>query len=148
MDAGAVALQVTTVVLLSSPLCSPPAVAVEPEKQPVYANIDANGLCGSEINPCEVPAGQRLIIDHVSGYTLLPASTNTTSAIQLVVNDPKLGIHGSGFHSFVATKTYASGSLDTFTFSTPLRMMLYPGASFYFHPGGAYAVSGYLVKQL
>ena len=40
------------------------AQAVEPEKQPIYANIANGSLCGtSSANQCSVPAGQRLIIE-------------------------------------------------------------------------------------
>src|SRR5215813_5454995 len=39
------------------------ANAVEPEKQPIFANIVNGLLCGtSSTNQCKVPAGQRLII--------------------------------------------------------------------------------------
>jgi hypothetical protein len=35
---------------------------------------------------------------------------------------------------------------DVFAFSAPLKMMLHPGASFYFFSVAGLAVSGYLVK--
>jgi hypothetical protein len=35
----------------------------------------------------------------------------------------------------------------TYTFSTPFRMMLNSGATFYFSPSNSVAVSGYLVKE-
>jgi hypothetical protein len=47
---------------------------------------------------------------------------------------------------FVAAKT-PSGISDTYTFSTPFRMMLNSGATFYFSPSNSVAVSGYLVKE-
>jgi hypothetical protein len=46
----------------------------------------------------------------------------------------------------VAAKT-PSGISDTYTFSTPFRMMLNSGATFYFSPSNSVAVSGYLVKE-
>lgn len=147
--ARAVALQLTTAALLSSSLFSVSAAAVEPEKQPVYSNTIGGLMCGTDVsNECQVPAGQRLIIDHVSGYAFLPTSTDTTIAVQIVITDPQLGLKGAGFHTFVATKTHTSGGTDVFSFSTPLRIMLHPGATFYFQPAVSVAVSGYLVKQL
>ena len=45
------------------------AEAVEPEKQPIYSNTIGGLLCGSaSTSQCKVPAGQRLIIEHVSGF--------------------------------------------------------------------------------
>ena len=147
MNARVVALLLPMAALLSSSLLSSTAAAVEPEKQPIYSNINSNGLCGSAGNHCQVPSGQRLIIDHVSGFFLAPASADATIAVQLLITDPRLGLTGNAFHTFVATKTDTTGSVDTFAFSTPFRMMLHPGATFFFSPEGAVAVSGYLAKQ-
>jgi len=83
MNARAVALQLTTAALLSLSLLPSTAAAFEPEKQPIYVNIISTGLCGTDPfgpfppSPCPVPAGQRLIIEHVSGYAFLPTSTET-----------------------------------------------------------------------
>ena len=57
------------------------ARAVEPEKQPIYANIVNGLLCGtSTTNQCKVPAGQRLIIEYVSGFVFAaPSSSQATS---------------------------------------------------------------------
>jgi hypothetical protein len=63
----------------------------------------------------------------------------------MVVTDPALGLNGARFHTFIATKT-DSGISDTFVFNTPFRMMLNPGATFYFSPTDSVSVSGYLVK--
>jgi hypothetical protein len=128
MNARAVALQLTTAA------------------QPIYSNIDSNGLCGTANNPCEVPVGQRLIIEHVSGFVFVTTSADTTG-VSLVITDPQLGLNGSGFHAFVATKTFTSDQTATFSFSTPFRMMLHPGATFYFLPANAVAVSRYLVRE-
>jgi hypothetical protein len=153
MNARAVVLQLTTAALLLSSLLSSTAAAVEPEKQPIYSNTPGGILCGTDPfgpalpNPCTVPAGRRLIIEHVSGYTFLPTSTNTTVAVSLVITAPQLGLNDAAFHTFVATKTTTSGGTDVFSFSMPLRMMLHPGATFYFSPADSVAVSGYLVKQ-
>ena len=154
MHARAVALQLTLAVLLSSSLLSSTAAAVEPENQPIYSNTTGGLLCGTDSvhpdfppNPCTVPAKQRLIIEYVSGYTFLPTSVDTTAAVSLVITDPQLGLNDAAFHTFVATKTNTSGGTDVFSFSTPLRMMLHPGATFYFSPADSVAVSGYLVKQ-
>ena len=155
MNARAVALQLTTAALLASSLLPSTASAFEPEKQPIYVNIISTGLCGTDPfgpfppAPCPVPAGQRLIIEHVSGYAFLPTSTDTTVAVSIAIKDPQLGLGGVGelaFHTFVATKTNTSGGTDVFSFSTPFRMMLNPGATFYFSPADNVAVSGYLVK--
>lgn len=149
--ARAVALQLITGALLSSSLLSSSAAAIEPEKQPIYSNTLGGLLCGTHFppsppSPCTVPAGQRLIIEHVSGYDFVPTSASTTVAVSLVVTDPALGLNEAAFHTFVATKTNTSGGTDVFAFSTPFRMMLNPGATFYFSAENA-GVSGYLVKD-
>jgi hypothetical protein len=149
MNARAVAL--ITPILLSLLLLASTAAALDPEKRPIYSNTPGNLLCGTHSppfspSPCTVPAGQRLIIEHVSGYVFLPPSTDTATALQIVVTDPGLGLNGAAFHNFVATKT-SGGVSDTFSFSTPFRMMLNSGATFYFSPSANVAVSGYLVKE-
>jgi hypothetical protein len=140
--------------VLSMSLLSSPAAALDPEKQPIYVNIDLGGpipaACGTTV-PCTVPAGQRLIIEYVSGFKLIRNTDQTATEVDLLVNDPKLGLNGgNSFHSFVATRgssTPGPNGTDTaFTFSTPFRMMLNPGATFQF-TAGSVAVSGYLVKQ-
>ena len=153
MSARAIALRWITAALLLSSLLSSTAAAVEPEKQPIYSNTPGGLLCGTDPfgpplpNPCTVPAGRRLIIEHASGYIFLPTSTDTTVAASLVITDPQLGLNDAAFHTFVATKTATSGGTDVFSFSTPFRMMLHPGATFHFSPADSVAVSGYLVKQ-
>jgi hypothetical protein len=158
MNVKTVALHFAMAALLSSSLLSFPAEAIEPEKQPIYSNTPGGLLCGTQsqrlpqppqpASPCTVPAGQRLIIEHVSGYSFQDAvSGSTTMAISLVVTDTALGLNGGAFHTFVATKTNTSGGTDVFSFSTPFKMMLHPGATFYFSPTDADAVSGYLVKE-
>jgi hypothetical protein len=157
MNAKALVRPLMATAFLSVFLLSSPAGAVEPEKQPLYSNIPNGVMCGTQSGqffppppptPCTVPAGRRLIIDHVSGYVFRPTSTNTTVAVSLVVTDAGLGLAGAAFHTFVATKTNTSNALtDVFTFSIPFRMMLHPGATFYFSPAESVAVSGYLVKQ-
>jgi hypothetical protein len=150
----AAALQIITAGLVSSSLLSSIAHAIDPEKQPIYSNTPGAVLCGTDPqvppfppNPCTVPAKQRLIIEHVSGYVFLPASANTTTGVSIVITDPALGLNGAAFHNFVATKTSTSGGTDVFSFSIPFKMMLHPGASFYFSPSDNVAVSGYLVKD-
>jgi hypothetical protein len=155
-NARAVARQVIAAALLAAALLPSPAAAVEPEKQPIYVNIMNNCLCGIDDFgafppvPCQVPAGFRLIIEHVSGYAFLPASAATTVNEAIAMKDPKLGFGGTGelgFHSFVATKTSTSGGTDVFTFSSPFKMMLHGGATYYLSPASNAAVSGYLVKE-
>lgn len=153
----AVAWPLLTAALLSWTLLPSPAAAVQPEKQPIYVNIMNGSLCGIDPVspaeppiPCQVPAGYRLIFDHVSGYAFLPASAAPTTAVSIAIKDPKLGLGGVGelaFHTFVAAKTSTSGGTDVFVFDTPLRMMLHAGATFYFSPANNAAVSGYLVKE-
>ena len=75
----------------------------------------------------------------------------TATEVSLLVNDPQLGLNGgNAFHKFVAVRgssTSGPNGVDTaFTFSTPFRMMLNPGATFQFNVNSV-AVSGYLVKQ-
>jgi hypothetical protein len=149
MKVRAVAL-ISTLLFVSLVLSST-AAALDPEKQPIYSNTPNNSLCGTHdgvFSPslCTVPAGQRLIIEHVSGYVFLPPSPNSITGVQIVVTDPGLGLNGAAFHSFVATKT-SGGISDTYTFSTPFKMMLNSGATFYFSPSNNVAVSGYLVKE-
>ena len=155
-NARAVARQLVAAALVSAALWPSPAAAVEPEKQPIYVNIMNGSLCGTDDFggfppvPCPVPAGFRLIIEHVSGYAFLPTSAATTVGVAIAIKDPKLGLGGVGelaFHSFVATKTSTSGGTDVFTFSSPFKMMLHAGATFYLSPANNAAVSGYLVKE-
>ena len=153
MSAKAVALKLILAALLSSSLLLSTAEAIDPEKQPTYSNIENNSLCGTDPmgpfppSPCTVPAGNRLITDHVSGYVFVDTSARTTVIVQIVIKDPGLGLSDAAFHSFVATKTETGPITDTFAFSIPFRMMLHPGATFYFSPTDNVAVSGYLVKE-
>jgi hypothetical protein len=152
MNVRAIALPSIIGAIVSSFLLSSPAAALDPERQPIYSNTPGGLLCGIHSpplppNPCTVPARQRLIIDHVSGYVVLPTSTNATAAVSLVVTDTGLGLTEAAFHTFVATKTATSGGTDVFTFSLPFRMMLDPGAAFYFSPSANVGVSGYLVRD-
>jgi hypothetical protein len=156
MKTRAVALQLITAGLLSSSLLLSTAHAIEPEKQRIYSNIQSTGLCGTDSqypsdfppSPCTVPAGQRLIIEHVSGFVFLPTNpANTTTGVSIVITDPGLGLSSAAFHSFVATKTFPGPVSDTYSFSIPFKMMLNPGATFFFSPSDSVAVSGYLVRQ-
>jgi hypothetical protein len=121
------------------------AAAVEPEKQPIYANIMNGLLCGST-NQCKVPAGQRLIIEYVSGFIFAPPSSNQTRSVTMAVTDPGLGLNGAGFHIFPATKVNTTPTTDVFAFSTPLKMILHPNATFFFSGVAGISVSGYLVN--
>jgi len=123
------------------------AEAVEPEKQPIYANIVNGSLCGtSSANQCKVPAGQRLIIEYVSGFVFAPVSSSQTTSVAMTVNDPGLGLTGAGFHVFPAIKVNTAPPTDVFAFSAPLKMMLHPNATFWFSNVAGISVSGYLVK--
>src|SRR5581483_4507298 len=65
------------------------ARAVEPKKQPIFANIGNGLLCGTAAaNPCKVPAGHRLIIEYVSGFVFAPASAKQTAEVTMAVTDP------------------------------------------------------------
>jgi hypothetical protein len=64
----------------------------------------------------------------------------------MAVTDPALGLDGDGFHIFPAIKVNTTSQRDVFAFSAPLKMILHPGASFYFSPVDGVSVSGYLVK--
>jgi hypothetical protein len=134
------------VVMVMSVAFASTAGAIEPEKQPIYVNIEeAIGLCGT-INgsPCTVPAGQRLVITFVSGYTFEPLSSKQNRAVSMVITDQQLGLNGNSFHIFPAIKVNSSGGTDVYAFMTPLNMMLNPGTTFFFE-SVAVAVSGYLV---
>ena len=78
MNATAVALRLAMAALLSQSLLWSTAEAIDSEKQPTYSNIQNNSLCGTDpmgafpASPCTVPAGMRLIIEHVSGYVFVP----------------------------------------------------------------------------
>jgi hypothetical protein len=154
MKAGAIVMRLAAATLLCSPVLSSTAAAVEPEKQPIYSNTPGGLMCGirsmiplpTDPIRCTVPAGQRLIIEYVSGYAFRFASTDTTFDVALVVSAPSLGLNDGAFHNFVATKTETSGGTDVFTFSTPFRLMLPAKSTFYF-TADSVAVSGYLVKQ-
>ena len=155
MNVRTIALQLIMAGLLSSSLLSSTAAAVEPEKQPIYANIEGTAplfsLCGTLNGVCTVPPGQRLVIEYVSGYVFIRNTTQTATAVSLLVNDPQLGLKGgNAFHTFVATRgsttSGPNGDDTTFAFSTPFKMMLHSGATFQFS-ANAVAVSGYLVKE-
>ena len=154
MKTGAIVTRLTAATLLGFSLLSSTAMAIESEKQPIYSNTPGGLLCGvqSQIplptDPirCTVPAGQRLIIEYVSGFAFRFASADTTLAVSLVVSAPSLGLNDGAFHTFVATKTGTSGGTDVFSFATPMKMMLPAGSTFYFTSDSA-AVSGYLVRQ-
>jgi len=123
------------------------AAAVEPEKQPIYANIVNGLLCGtSTTNQCKVPAGQRLIIEYASGFVFAAPSSSQTTSVTMAVTDPGLGLNGAGFHVFPATKVNTTPNTDVFAFSAPLRMMLHSNATFFFSGVAGISVSGYLVK--
>jgi hypothetical protein len=124
-----------------------PAGAVEPEKEPIYANIVNGSLCGtSSANQCRVPIGQRLIIEYVSGYIFAPASSSQTKVVTMAVTDQGVGLNGAGFHVFPALKVNTTSTTDVFAFSAPLKMMLHPNATFYFSGVAGFSVSGYLVN--
>jgi hypothetical protein len=156
MHTKAIALQSMIAALLSASLLLSPAAAIEPEKQPIYVNIEGTApfasLCGTNAGVCHVPSGQRLIIEYVSGFTIIRNTTQTATEVSLLVNDPQLGLNGgNAFHTFVATRgsttSGPNGDDTAFVFSTPFRMMLNPGATFQFSPSSGVSVSGYLVKS-
>jgi len=123
------------------------AQAVEPEKQPIFANIVNGLLCGtSSANQCKVPAGQRLIIEYVSGFMFAAPSSSQTMSVTMAVTDQGLGLNGAGFHVFPATKVNTTSTTDVFAFSFPMKMMLHPNATFFFSGVSGISVSGYLVK--
>jgi hypothetical protein len=112
-----------------------------------YSNIENGSLKGtSSTNQATVPKGRRLIIEYVSGFIFQPPSSAVNSSTTMAVTDPALGLNGAGFHVFPAIKVNSTPQNDVFAFSAPLKLMLSPGASFYFSPIAGLAVSGYLVK--
>jgi hypothetical protein len=150
-----IALLLSATAFFSVTFPSANAAAIEPEKQPIYVNIQGtapfSSLCGTNAGFCTVPPGQRLIIEYVSGFTIIRNTAQTATEVTLSVGDSQLGLNlGNAFHTFVAIRgstTHGPNGDDTaFTFSTPFRMMLNPGATFQFSAGGV-AVSGYLVKS-
>ena len=113
----------------------------------IYSNIENGLLKGtSSANQATVPQGHRLIIEYVSGYIFQPPSSALNSGTTMAVTDPALGLNGAGFHIFPAIKVNSTPQEDVFAFSAPLKMMLHPGASFYFSSVAGVSVSGYLVK--
>lgn len=128
-------------------LLSPGARGVEPEKQPIYINVVGGLLCGTTITTqCKVPAGRRLIIEYVSGFVFQPLSPRQTVSVAMAVTAPQLGINGASFHHFVATRTKTTSQRDVFVFSTPMKMMLGPQATFFFANAAGLGISGYLVN--
>ena len=113
----------------------------------IYSNIENGLLKGtSSANQATVPQGHRLIIEYVSGYIFQSPSSALNSVSTMAVTDPALGLNGAGFHVFPAIKVNSTPQEDVFAFSAPLKMMLHPGASFYFSSVAGVSVSGYLVK--
>ena len=112
-----------------------------------YSNIENGLLKGtSSTNQATVPKGRLLIIEYVSGFIFRPPSSALNSETTMAVTDPTLGLNGAGFHIFPAVRVNSTPQNDVFAFSAPLKMMLHPGASFYFSSVAGLAVSGYLVK--
>jgi hypothetical protein len=115
--------------------------------EPIYSNIENGLLKGtSSTNQATVPQGYRLIIEYVSGFIFRPPSSALNYVTTMAVTDPALGLNGAGFHVFPAIKVNSTPQEDVFAFSAPLKMMLHPGASFYFSEVAGLSVSGYLVK--
>ena len=113
----------------------------------IYSNIENGLLKGtSSTNQATVPKKYRLIIEYVSGYIFRPPSSFLNYVTTMAVTDPTLGLNGAGFHVFPAIKVNSTPQEDVFAFSAPLKMMLHPGASFYFSEVAGLSVSGYLVK--
>jgi hypothetical protein len=139
---------VRIVALVLSVAFASAAGAVEPEKQPIYANIVGGLLCGtSSTNQCKVPAGKRLIITYVSGFVFEPLSSKQNTVVTMAITDQQLGLNGAGFHNFPAMKVNTTSTEDVYAFATPLKMMLHPKATFYFSSVAGLAVSGYLVNS-
>jgi hypothetical protein len=135
------------VALVPSAEGSPMTRLADEAFEPIYSNIENGLLKGtSSTNQATVPQGYRLIIEYVSGYIFQPPSSALNSATTMAVTDPALGLNGAGFHIFPAIKVNSTPQEDVFAFSAPLKMMLHPGASFYFSSVAAVSVSGYLVK--
>jgi hypothetical protein len=123
------------------------AKLADPAFQVIYSNIENGLLKGtSSTNQATVPKGRRLIIEYVSGFIFRPPSSALNSETTMAVTDPALGLNGAGFHIFPAIKVNSTPQNDVFAFSAALKMMLHPGASFYFSSVAGLAVSGYLVK--
>jgi hypothetical protein len=61
----------------------------------VYSNTIGGLLCGSaSTSQCKVPAGQRLIIEYVSGYVFETVSPKQTTVVSMVgVAFEKAGAH-------------------------------------------------------
>jgi hypothetical protein len=136
------------VALMMSGAFATAAGAVEPEKQPIYANIVGGLLCGtSNTNQCKVPTGKRLIITYVSGFVFEPLSSKQNTVVTMAITDQQLGLNGAGFHNFPAIKVNTASNTDVFAFSAPLNMMLHPNASFFFSRVAGISVSGYLVNS-
>jgi hypothetical protein len=115
--------------------------------EPIYTNIENGLLKGtSSTNQATVPQKYRLIIEYVSGFIFRPPSSALNYVTTMAVTDPALGLNGAGFHVFPAIKVNSTPQEDVFAFSAPLKMMLHPGASFYFSEVAGLSVSGYLVK--
>jgi hypothetical protein len=124
------------------------AAVVEPEKEAIYSNTIGGLMCGTgSWNQCQVPAGKRLIIEHVSVYAFLPSSPKTTISASLVIKDAQLGLNGNSFHSSVATKTYSTGTTDVFAFLHTLEDDATSSGDLIFLKRVAVAVSGYLVSS-
>jgi len=92
MNVRTIALQLIMAGALAVSLLPSTAAALDSEKQPIYVNIDLTGpvpsLCGTLNGVCTVPAGQRLIIEYVSGFRFIRNTDQTATEVSLLVNDP------------------------------------------------------------
>jgi hypothetical protein len=122
-------------------------VANDPSAQTPYSNHANGSNCGDDAsNQCVVPAGKRLVIEHISGTFV--ASVNPSNNTLLIVTDPAYGPSPTVVQTFVGYPI--TGSVPgLFAYSTPFMLMMSPGASYYVVAAGAALVraSGYLVDQ-
>jgi hypothetical protein len=122
-------------------------VSNDPALQTPYSNHANGSNCGTDADPCTVPAGRRLVIEYISG--VFEASVNPSNEAALVVNDAAAGLTGDPLvHRFLGYPITGSVA-GLFAFSTPFKMILNAGAQFYLFGAGAedLSVTGYLIPQ-
>ncbi len=149
---------VTGTITVGNPTSSPvPVRAVDnPANQAFQAEdvltLDA-GVSNNIIVGPAVPAGKRLVIEHVSATGLLPAGAKLLRA------EIGASLNGSFvFHRLVPALDGSIGTIDVFAMSTPMRMYADGGTSLHllavrdaFSIGSPasvdFSVSGYLVDM-
>jgi len=116
-----------TVALVGDPAAAAPIQAQSTCPQPCSATAFA------DVTLFTVPAGKRLVIEHVSGFVQLPAGAQAIYSLKTAIDASYLGdVHFSGVQlDHLLGPATAAG--DTFSVSNSLRLYADAGTTVVFH---------------